>query len=89
MVRNLRIIFFLVLFVICCSFDISYAQHESQESDPAAELSNEEQPIGKDISEYTDGELVDLYLNDPMNLPAMDDEALLRISKLAHEQDQQ
>ncbi len=86
MVRKLRsILFFLGLFVACSCFDISYAQQESQVSDPAAEISNEEESIEKDISEYTDAELVDLYLNDPMNLPAMDDETLFRISKLAHE----
>jgi hypothetical protein len=78
-----------VLFVACSCFDVSYAQQESQESDPAAEISIEEQTMEKDISEYTDAELVDLYLNDPMNLPAMDDVTLFRISKLAHKQDQQ
>jgi len=84
MIRLLRPLLILSIAIfLSCNTVVIYAQQESQPEDPAAQLSSEEQPTARDVSDYTDSELVDLYLNDPQNLPEMDDETLSRISKLA------
>ena len=85
MIRLLRpLLIVSIAIFLSCNTVVIYAQQESQPEDPAAQLSSEEQSTVRDVSEYTDSELVDLYLNDPQNLPEMDDETLSRISKLAH-----
>lgn len=86
MIRLLRPLLILSIAIfISCNTVLIYAQQESQSEDPAAQLSTEEQSTERDVSEYTDNELIDLYLNDPQKLPEMDDETLNRISQLARE----
>ncbi len=87
MIRILRnMLMLVVLFVLCGSVGMSYAQQSVPANDPAAQQG--QQSTQRDVSDYTDSELVDLYLNDPQNLPEMDDATLDRISQLAHEADQ-
>ncbi|MBC8554010.1 MAG: hypothetical protein H8D23_30740 [Candidatus Brocadiales bacterium] len=74
-----------ILLSILCSCFAVYAQQDSQPEDPAAQIAAEDQSTKKDVSEYTDEELIDLYLNDPQNLPEMDDEQLSHLTDLAVE----
>ena len=89
--KKSTIVFVMSLLVLCCCLAVSYAQQEGQPDDPAAQLAAEDQSVTKDqsamkdVSEYTDSELVALYLNNPNELPEMSDEQLSRITDLAIE----
>lgn len=90
--KKTTVIVVVFLLISCSCFALSYAQQEGQVDDPAAQLATEDQSAvedqsaKKDVSEYTDAELLDLYLNDPQNLPEMSDEQLAHLTDLAMEQ---
>lgn len=90
--KKTTILLVMFLFVFCSDFTVLFAQQDGQPDDPAAQLAAEDrsaaedQSTNKDISEYTDAELLDLYLNDPQNLPEMSDEQLAHLTDLAMEQ---
>lgn len=81
--KKTTIVITIFLLIVCSCFTTSYAQ----EDDPAAQIAVEDQSADhKDVSEYTDAELVELYLNDPNSLPEMSEEQLSHLTDLAVEQ---
>ncbi len=81
--KNYTVLVVIFLSILCCYSAASYAQQDSSQDDPAAQVAVEDQSVAeKDVSEYTDSELVELYLNDPNSLPEMDDEQLAHITEM-------